>query len=129
MADSGGNDGQLDAQQRQYSLLGLVLGVTLAAILCGAMLGVHDSQLLRESVAPAIKSLLAPLDAFLNSLPMWAAQASAIGLFVFAGIFAWCMPRRFIYLGAPDQALWRDLRIWATLVLVPYVLIYFFLGR
>ena len=27
-------------------------------------------------------------------------------------------------LGAPDQAGWRDLRIWTALVLLPYIIIY-----
>ena len=34
------------------------------------------------------------------------------------------LDRRFIYLGSPDQSRWRDLRIWAVIVTVPYLLIY-----
>jgi hypothetical protein len=84
---------------------------------------------LRAALGPPLKRLYQPLDRLFDSLPMWVAQASAIGLFVAAAIFAWCLPRRYVYLGAPDQARWRDLRIWATLVLVPYMLIYWILGR
>jgi hypothetical protein len=30
-------------------------------------------------------------------------------------------------LGSPDQARWRDLRLWIPVILVPYLLIYLFI--
>lgn len=81
-------------------------------------------EFMRENVAPHLKSLLAPLDAFIDSLPMWVGTACAIGLFVIVGLWALTLPRKYIYLGAPDEAGWRDLRIWTWLVLLPYIIIY-----
>lgn len=83
---------------------------------------------IRTWLGPPLHRLHSPLDHFLSSLPMWSAQVCAIGLFAIGLIFAWSLPRRFVYLGAPDQARWRDLRLWATAVLVPYMLIYLLLG-
>jgi hypothetical protein len=113
---------------------GLILSLVAAclAVAAGAALRQfgwdHLKIAVRTGLGPPLKALHGPLDRLLDSLPMWVAQACAISLFVLAGLFAWCLPRRFVYLGAPDHARWRDLRIWATLVLVPYVLIYYFLG-
>ena len=84
---------------------------------------------IRDVLGPVLKPLHAPLDAWLGSLPMWVAMACAIGLFVVAGIWVWCLPRAFVYRGAPDNRWWRDLRIWATVVLLPYIGIYLLLGR
>lgn len=82
----------------------------------------------QQTLGPPLQRWHAPLDQFLSSLPMWTAQVCAIGLFLLGVIFAWSLPRQFVYLGAPDQARWRDLRIWATAVLVPYMAIYLLLG-
>lgn len=85
--------------------------------------------IMRDSLGPPLKSLHTPIDKWLASLPMSVALGCAVGLYVAAVIWVWTLRREFIYLGAPDQKKWRDLRIWATLVVVPYVLIYVFLGR
>ena len=37
------------------------------------------------------------------------------------------LDRDFIYLGSPDRSRWRDLRLWAVVVTVPYLLIYLLL--
>jgi len=120
---------------RQFSLWTLLMLLTVATVALGAAWTLRNgrwdefTKRMRETLGPPLRRFFAPLDSFLTDLPMEAATACAIGLFVAAGIFAWCMPRRFIYLGAPDQSRWRDLRIWATLILVPYVVIYYFLGH
>jgi hypothetical protein len=97
----------------------------------GALLAVFWSavvEALRAQLGPPLHRLHAPLDQFLSSLPMWSAELCAICLFGLGIVFAWSLPKRFVYLGAPDQARWRDLRIWATAVLIPYMLIYLLLG-
>jgi len=86
-------------------------------------------EALRDTLGPPLKSLLSPLDQALDRIPMAGAQACAIGLFVVAGIWVWMLPRKFVFLGAPDQSRWRDLRIWSTLVLLPYVVIYYWFGQ
>ena len=85
-------------------------------------------EFLKSEVAPHLKSWLAPLDEWLTALPPWSWKASTIGLFVLGAVFALLFRRSYIYRGAPDGALWRDLRIWAVVFLVPYVLVYLLLG-
>ncbi|MCA9103242.1 MAG: hypothetical protein R3C10_14765 [Pirellulales bacterium] len=83
-----------------------------------------------DPVADAIKShALAPLDRVLDAAPMWVAQACAVGLFVVAGLAVCVLRRNFVYLGAPDQHRWRDLRIWSLLLLLPYIAVYLVWGR
>ncbi|MBN1344707.1 MAG: hypothetical protein JXQ73_18590 [Phycisphaerae bacterium] len=79
---------------------------------------------MRAHIAPSLKATLAPLDAWINTLPSWMGTVCAVGLFVVAGLVLSTLSRSYIYLGAPDQARWRDLRIWTWLVLLPYIIIY-----
>lgn len=83
---------------------------------------------LRETLGPPLHQLHEPLDLWLDSLPMWMAKASAVGLFVLAGIWAVSLRREFVFLGAPNQKRWRDLRIWAVLLLMLYTTVYLTLG-
>jgi len=82
------------------------------------------SKWMNENVAPSLRSLLEPLDRWIDGLPGWSGTFCAVTLFVIAGLWAFTLKREYIYLGAPDQARWRDLRIWAGLVLLPYIVIY-----
>lgn len=84
---------------------------------------------LSDFVSPILRSVLEPLDALLIGLPPAAWLGCAVGLFVIEGILVWTLRHSYVFLGAPDQARWRDLRIWSTLLLVPYILIYLLLGR
>lgn len=84
---------------------------------------------LRRTLGPVLKNCFAPLDRWLGSLSMATAVICTVGLFVITGIWVWTLQREYIYLGAPDRARWRDLRIWATLVLLPYIAVYLILGR
>ncbi len=82
------------------------------------------SEWMKTNVAPHLRALLAPLDAWIDTLPLWTGTACAVALFVIVGLWAFTLKRSYVYLGAPDQARWRDLRIWAALVLLPYIIIY-----
>ena len=84
---------------------------------------------LKDNFGPPLKALHEPIDAWLGSLPMSVAMACAIGLYVVAVIWVWTLRKEFVFRGAPDQKSWRDLRLWATLVTIPYVIIYLWLGR
>jgi hypothetical protein len=83
---------------------------------------------LQTQVAPHLKSFLGPLDRFLSGLEPWVWKACAIGFFICGGLFALCFKRSYIYQGAPDQAAWRDLRLWALLFLLPFIVVYWILG-
>ena len=86
-------------------------------------------QWLRNRLGPPLKSIQAPIDEWLGTSPMWGALACALGLYAAALIWVWFLRHRFVFRGAPDEHWWRDLRIWATVVTVPYVVIYLILGR
>ena len=83
-------------------------------------------QFLNTSIAPPLYAMEQPLDAWIDGLAWWVPRACAIGLFIVVGIGTLFFKREYIYLGAPDKAKWRDLRIWAILVLIPYIGVYLF---
>ena len=84
---------------------------------------------LRDTLGPPLKSIQTPIDDWLGGAPMWVALACALGLYGVALVWVWCLRREFVFRDAPDQRWWRDLRIWATVVTVPYIVIYLLLGR
>ncbi len=61
---------------------------------------------------------------FIHAMPLWSAKVGATLLFGSIVLFSWFMPKEFIYKGAPDRARWRDMRIWATLLIVFQLVIY-----
>jgi len=84
---------------------------------------------LRSTLGPPLKSFHQPIDAWLAGLPMSVAQGCALTLFLAAIVWVWFLKRDFVFRGAPKQSLSRDLRVWATLVVIPYIAIYLWLGR
>ncbi len=82
------------------------------------------SDWMNTNVAPHLHAVLTPLDVWIDALPMWVSKLCAVGLFVIVGLWVSTLKREYVYLGAPDQAKWRDLRIWTWLVLLPYIIIY-----
>ncbi len=60
---------------------------------------------------------------FVHSLPLWTAKIGAVVLFLIVLVATWFIPKSFIFQGAPDKKPWRDLRIWATvLILIQFVI-------
>ena len=53
----------------------------------------------------------------------WANYLSIIG-FVCLAVVVWSIPKHRVYAGAPDQARWRDFRIWATVLIVIQLTLY-----
>ena len=82
------------------------------------------TTLMRDVLGPPLRTVLAPVDSWLSGLPLWVGQACAVTLFVLAGLWLLTVRRDYVYLGAPDRAAWRDLRIWAAVALLPYVVLY-----
>ncbi len=62
---------------------------------------------------------------WIHLLPPWCAKIGAVMLFGGVILFTWTLPKEFIYVGAPDRALWRDLRIWATVLVAFQIIIYY----
>ncbi|MDD2890972.1 MAG: hypothetical protein PHE49_10105 [bacterium] len=48
----------------------------------------------------------------------------ATAFFLLMIIWAILLPKEYIFKGAPDKKLWRDLRLWAVIVLVVQIIIY-----
>ncbi|MDZ7262034.1 MAG: hypothetical protein ONB05_08010 [candidate division KSB1 bacterium] len=58
---------------------------------------------------------------------VWAVVVAVAG-YVGMIIWAWLRPKKYIYAGAPDTKLWRDLRIWATLWMIIQIVLYIVFG-
>lgn len=114
------------ARQRYIALVLAVAGGLVLVLVSARWWWDRLTESIAQWLGPPLERLFAPIDAWLASLPLVSGRISATVLFLLAGIWACLLPRRFIYLGAPDQARWRDLRIWAVVALLPYVVIYLF---
>lgn len=76
-----------------------------------------------------IDAVFGPLDRMLGSVPIEAAPwAAAALLIVPLGFVVLALPREGILRGAPSTNRWRDLRIWAVLVTLPYIVLYLLAG-
>ena len=71
-----------------------------------------------------LQAIFAPFDALLGAIPLGVARWIVVGFFLAAGAAVLLMPRELVFRGAPDRRLRHDLRLWAILVLLPYVVIY-----
>lgn len=61
---------------------------------------------------------------WLAGIPLvWGKIIAVVG-FLGMVIWAWFRPRSFIYQGAPDTGRWRDLRIWATVLMGIQIVLY-----
>lgn len=61
---------------------------------------------------------------WLAGLPLVWGKIIAIVAFFGIAIWAWKRPRGFIFQGAPDSARWRDLRLWASILMAIQIVIY-----
>ncbi len=80
-----------------------------------------------KSLTEFLSAALRPLDDFLSALPIGVARGCAITLFLLVTVWVLTLKRELVFRGAPSQRPWRDLRLWAVLVALPYCLIYLFL--
>jgi hypothetical protein len=48
--------------------------------------------------------------------------------FIAIAVAAACLPRKYIFRGAPDGAAWRDLRWWSALLVGIHVVVYWYLS-
>lgn len=89
-----------------------------------------------EAGATAVLGVLAAADGAvlhdivdrpLRAIPLAWARVIVAAFLASAGIWALTLKRDYVYLGAPDQARWRDLRLWAVCFLVPFIVVYLWL--
>ncbi len=75
-----------------------------------------------------LEFVLGPIDAALGALPLWSARVAVALLLILPAAAVWRLNRDWVLRGAPDRARWRDLRIWAALFVIPYLVIYLLLA-
>ncbi len=64
------------------------------------------------------------MNEWLMSLSLVWGKVIAIIAFVGIAAWTWMRPKSFIFQGAPDSSKWRDLRVWATILMAVQVVIY-----
>jgi len=48
----------------------------------------------------------------------------SMATFLVTAIWAWFRHKKYIFVGAVDERLWRDLRIWATILMIVMIVVY-----
>ena len=61
---------------------------------------------------------------WLANLSLVWGKVIAILAFVGIAVWAWKRPKSFIFQGAPDSNRWRDLRVWASILIAIQIVIY-----
>ncbi len=75
-----------------------------------------------------LEFVLGPINAAMGSLPLWSARVAVALLLILPAVAVWRLRPDWVLRGAPDRAKWRDLRVWAALFIVPYLVIYLLLA-
>ena len=63
----------------------------------------------------------------MHNFPIGLVTVVAMALFASMGIACWTLGREQSFMDAPDQNRWRDLRLWATLIVVAQLALYYML--
>ncbi len=63
---------------------------------------------------------------WLRQIPLCWPKVIAVLTFSGGMIWAWLRPKSFIFEDAPDMKLWRDLRIWISIVMVLQIIAYLY---
>ncbi len=61
---------------------------------------------------------------FLRSIPLYWAKIIAGSLYALLAIWVITRPREYIYRGTPGKGKWRDLRIWAIILIGIQIFLY-----
>ncbi len=75
-----------------------------------------------------LEFVLGPINTAMGALPLWSARIAVALLLILPAATVWRLSRDWVLRGAPDRAKWRDLRIWAAVFIVPYLVIYLLLA-
>lgn len=59
-----------------------------------------------------------------SRIPLYWGIIITVILYIGIGLWAVFRPRKYIYEGAPNQARWRDLRIWAVVLVIIQIIIH-----
>jgi len=61
---------------------------------------------------------------WLSNISLVWGKIIAVIAFVGVAVWAWRRPRNFIFQGSPDSSRWRDLRLWASILIAIQIVIY-----
>ncbi len=62
---------------------------------------------------------------FFRGLPLYWAKVIAALLYLLLGLWVITRPRDFIFRGTEDKSRWRDLRLWALVLIGIQIILYF----
>jgi len=82
---------------------------------------------LEQNLVPLLKPAFDLFRSVIDQLspPVW--RFSICAYLVLGTIWVLFLQKDYVLRGSPDQARWRDLRLWIPVLLVPYLLIYLFI--
>lgn len=63
----------------------------------------------------------------MHNIPIGLVTLFAMALFASIGIACWTLGREQVFMDAPDRNRWRDLRLWATLIIAIQLGLYYVL--
>ena len=66
------------------------------------------------------------VNAVVGAFPLWSVKLLVIGIFLGLSGWSFTLSDDYVYRGAPDRSRWRDLRIWAAVVIGLVILPYLF---
>ena len=61
----------------------------------------------------------------MSNLPLWWASAATVLIFLVLLVLIWSLKREKVLEGAADNHAWRDLRVWATVLIMVQLFIYY----
>jgi len=64
------------------------------------------------------------MNEWLAAIPLWWAKIVTVILFAGITLWTWLRPREYVMAGAPTKKAWRDLRIWATILMLMQTVLY-----
>jgi hypothetical protein len=69
-----------------------------------------------------------PVGSMLEAMPVaWALPLSVLAFLILLGV-VWVIPRSTVLRGASDDSPWRDLRLWATVLVLAQIGVYLAIG-
>ncbi|MCH8332529.1 hypothetical protein IIC65_01215 [Candidatus Sumerlaeota bacterium] len=72
------------------------------------------------------EAIFGPLNAALGAIPFSAARWITVTYLILHLIGASMLSRDYVFIGAPRRVWYLDLRLWAVLCMLPYILIYLY---
>lgn len=83
-------------------------------------------ETINDVFAGPLKAIFHPMNDAIAGVYMPWARICAVALFLSALVWVFSLRKEYVNLDAPRDAWYCDLRIWATVAVVPHLLIYLF---